>query len=96
MIHDDSNFIIKLEKKIISGWVIELEFSDKDIETTLGRIRILHRKSEKRKIFLSLLKDLRSCPGWCGSVDQTPACEPKHHWFDSQAGHMPGLRARSQ
>ena len=34
-------------------------------------------------------------PGWCGSVDWVPACEPKGHWFDSQSGHMPGLWARS-
>ena len=34
-------------------------------------------------------------PGWCGSVDRAPACELKGHWFDSQSGHMPGLRARS-
>ena len=24
-----------------------------------------------------------------------PACEPGGHWFDTQSGHMPGLRARS-
>ena len=35
------------------------------------------------------------CLGWCGSVDWVLACEPKGHWFDSQSGHMPGLRARS-
>ena len=29
---------------------------------------------------------------WCGSVDGTPACEPKGRWFDSQSGHMPGLQ----
>ena len=34
-------------------------------------------------------------PGWCGSVDWAPACKPKGHWLDSQAGHMPGLQARS-
>ena len=33
-------------------------------------------------------------PNWCGSVDWVPACEPKGCWFDSQSGHMPGLRAR--
>ena len=33
-------------------------------------------------------------PGWCGSVDWVPACEPKGHQFDSQSGHMPGLQAR--
>ena len=25
------------------------------------------------------------CPGWCGSVDWVPACEPKGHQFDSQS-----------
>ena len=30
-------------------------------------------------------------PGYCGSVDWVPACEPKGHWFNSQSGHMPGL-----
>ena len=34
-------------------------------------------------------------PGWCGSVDWAPACEPKGRQFDSQSGHMPGLLARS-
>ena len=32
---------------------------------------------------------------WCGSVDWALACEPTGHWFNSQSGHMPGLRARS-
>ena len=36
-----------------------------------------------------------SCPGWCGSVDWEPACEPMSHQPDSQLGHMPGLWARS-
>ena len=36
-----------------------------------------------------------SSPGWCGSVDWAPAYEPKGHWFDSQAGHVPRLQARS-
>ena len=38
---------------------------------------------------------LRKHPGWCGSVDWVPACEPKCCQFDSQSGHMPGLQARS-
>ena len=33
-------------------------------------------------------------PSWCGSVDWTPACEPKGCLFHSQAGHLPGFRAR--
>ena len=41
------------------------------------------------------LKIDKNCPGWCGSVDWEPACEPKGRWFNSQSGHMPGLRARS-
>ena len=45
-----------------------------------------------------MLKDvfkLLMDPGWCGSVDWVPACEPKGHQFDSQSGHTPGLQARS-
>ena len=34
-------------------------------------------------------------PGWCGSVDWAPSCEPKGCWFNSRSGHMPGLLARS-
>ena len=34
-------------------------------------------------------------PGWCGSVDWAPACEPKDRWLDSLSGHMPGLQARA-
>ena len=34
-------------------------------------------------------------PGWCGSADWAPDCEPKGPWFDSQSGHMPGLQAGS-
>ena len=35
-------------------------------------------------------------PGWCGSVDSVPGCEPNSHRFDSQSAHTPGLWARSQ
>ena len=43
----------------------------------------------------SELKDReRESPVWCGSVDWVLACEPKGRWFNSQSGHMPGLRAR--
>ena len=35
-----------------------------------------------------------SCPGWCGSVDWAPTCKLKCCQFNSQSGHMPGLRAR--
>ena len=34
-------------------------------------------------------------PGWCGSEDWVPACEPRGRWFDSQSAHMSGLQARS-
>ena len=44
---------------------------------------------------LSLRKNSSFCPGWRGFVDWEPACEPKGHWFNSQSGHIPGLRARS-
>ena len=30
--------------------------------------------------------------GWCGSVDWVLACKPKSRWFDSQSGHLAGLR----
>ena len=36
-----------------------------------------------------------SLPGWCGSVDRVPACEPKGCRFNSQSRHMPGFRAMS-
>ena len=39
--------------------------------------------------FEKWLKALR--PGWCGSVDWVPACEPKGHRLDYQSGHMPGF-----
>ena len=29
-------------------------------------------------------------PGWCGSVDWVPACEPKSRRFDSRSEQMPG------
>ena len=37
----------------------------------------------------------RYSPGWCGSVDWAPDCEPNGCHFDFQSGHMSGLRARS-
>ena len=40
--------------------------------------------------------DRKYChPGWCGSVDWAWFCEPEGRWFDSQSGHVPGLRAWS-
>ena len=44
--------------------------------------------------FRSSIKDNTS-PGWYGSVDWAPSCEPKGRWFNSQSRHMPGLWARS-
>ena len=35
------------------------------------------------------------CTGWCGSVDWVQACKPKGCQFNSQAGYIPGLQARS-
>ena len=42
-----------------------------------------------------IIKTVPLSPGWCGSVDWAPACEPSGCQFDSQSGHMPGLLARS-
>ena len=41
------------------------------------------------------MKRCSDSPGWCRLVDWAPACEPEGRQFDSQPGHMPGLRARS-
>ena len=41
-----------------------------------------------------MIKKYVNSPGWCGSVDWVPGCEPKGCWFDSWSGHMPGLLAR--
>ena len=38
----------------------------------------------------------KSGPGWGGSVDWVPACEPKGRRFDSQSGHLPGSRPGPQ
>ena len=35
-------------------------------------------------------------PGWCGSVDWAPACEPKGRRFNSWVGHMSMLWASPQ
>ena len=45
-------------------------------------------------VYLKLSEE-KICPGWCGSVDQALAWEPKGRRFDSQSVHMPGLWARS-
>ena len=42
---------------------------------------------------LCLFQNLNySCPGWCGSVGWMLVWDPKGLWFDSQSGHVPGLR----
>ena len=38
-----------------------------------------------------LNKRINLHPGWCGSVNWAPACQPKNHWFNSQSGNIPGL-----
>ena len=43
----------------------------------------------------NIINNFHCCPGWRSSVDRVLACEHRGHWFDSQSGHMPGLRARS-
>ena len=48
------------------------------------------KKRERRNLKFKFVH----CPGWCGSVDWAPSCEPKGRWCDSQSGHSPGLRAR--
>ena len=49
----------------------------------------------KMSYSLPSLKSSPLSPGRCGSVDWVPACKPKGLRFDSQPGHMPGLRAWS-
>ena len=49
-------------------------------------------KFPKETVFI---KEPGKSPGWCGSVDSVPACEPKGHRFNSQSEHMPGLQAGS-
>ena len=43
----------------------------------------------------NISSDLKNSPGWCGSVDWVPACEPRGCQFDSKSGHRPVLWARS-
>ena len=40
------------------------------------------------------LKKMRSSPSWCSSLDWARVYEPNGRWFDSQSGHICGLRAR--
>ena len=39
------------------------------------------------------LKNKKGSPGWCGSENSMPGCEPKGYRFDSQSGQVPGLWA---
>ena len=41
-------------------------------------------------------KSMQNGPGWYSSVLWAWDCEPKHCWFDSQSGYMPGCRTGSQ
>ena len=50
------------------------------------------KKSTLRHVIIKI--PTVSSPGWCGSVDWAPACEPKCRWFGTQSGDMPGLQAR--
>ena len=56
----------------------------------LGKLDVYTQKTEAGPLPNSTYKSQPSL-AWCGSVDW----EPKGHRFDSQSGHMPGLRARS-
>ena len=44
---------------------------------------------------LCSFKTKQISPGWCGSVDWVPACEPGGHQFCSQSRHIPELQTRS-
>ena len=54
----------------------------------IGETSLKHLKNGKYKSIIF-------CPGWCGSVNRVPACEPEGHQFNSQSGHMPGLQTTS-
>ena len=64
-------------------------------QTNIGSFHFLCVSTQLLWVSFLLIWNRLCCPGWCGSVDWVLACEPKGHWFDSQSGHMPGLRARS-
>ena len=53
-------------------------------------------KSKQKSYFFFFFFNPIFHPGWCGSVDWVPACEPKGCQFYAQSGHMPGLWASSQ
>ena len=54
-----------------------------------------HKARDPIYDFCFKFKNGKFSSGWCGSVDWALACEPKSRQFNSQSGHMPGLRARS-
>ena len=59
-------------------------------------IRIVYIFLDKLSLLIHIpMEILLMGPGWCRLVDWVLACEPKGHWFDSQSGHLCGLRARS-
>ena len=78
----------------LEGWW-NILMNECPLENTWGNARLvltltLNNAAEVNK----LIKRTKLCPGWCGSVDWVPTCEPQGHWFDSQSEHMPGLQAR--
>ena len=46
-------------------------------------------------LICKMVINYKPCPGWCGSEGWALACKLKGRQFDSQSGHMSGLRARS-
>ena len=50
--------------------------------------------AKAKEFFKCYLNINATCPGQCGRVDWVLTSELKGCWFDSQSGHMPGLRTR--
>ena len=88
----------KFEKKLdwaISAHLISLTLTLINRDKEYKMIIKLSWFIKSKNSFILMLKSTVFCPGWCGSVDWTPAWEPKGHQFNSQSGHMPRLQARS-
>ena len=64
-------------------------------ESTWVTVLLLNGWMTAKDQFQAPKEVYRASPGWCVSVDWVLACKPKGRWFNSQAGHMPGLWARS-
>ena len=79
------------KKKVVINWVREAcrrnKFQEEDRNSFWSCLVYIHRHPNENMT--------QSCPGWCGSVDWVPACEPKGHRFNFQTGHRPGLWASS-